>query len=57
VTIADKLEDPARPWHGLEVGFMFTAILMVVGSVLWLIGARYLQQDTELAPSRVAKFE
>jgi MFS family permease len=53
--IADKFEDPSRPWHGLEVGFMFTAILMVVGSVLWLIGAKYLAADTEAAPRRRAE--
>jgi hypothetical protein len=37
------------------VGFKFTGILMVVGSLLWLWGARYLAEDTEKAPRRVAE--
>src|SRR5437868_12503429 len=40
--IADKFNDAGRPAHGLEVGFVFTTILMVVGSVLWLFGMRFL---------------
>jgi hypothetical protein len=52
--VADAFADPARPARGLEVGFMMTAILMVLGSVLWLWGMRYLERDTEMAPRRVA---
>jgi len=52
--IADKFNDVARPAHGLEVGFGFTTVLMVVGSVLWLFGMRFLATDTEKAPLRVA---
>jgi hypothetical protein len=52
-TIADRFDRPGDASRGLEVGFMFTAILMVAGGLLWLWGARYLQRDTELAPTRV----
>jgi hypothetical protein len=52
--IADKFNDLSKPAHGLEVGFVFTTVLMVVGSVLWLLGMRFLARDTELAPLRVA---
>jgi MFS family permease len=55
--IADKFNDASRPAHGLEVGFVFTTILMVVGSVLWLFGMKFLERDTELAPTRVARTE
>ena len=55
--IADRFNDTARPAHGLEVGFVFTTVLMVVGSVLWLFGMRFLERDTELAPGRVVRGE
>src|SRR5438105_497533 len=55
--IADRFNRPGDAAHGIKVGFEFTAVLMVVGSVLWLIGSRFLAEDTEKAPSRVAKSE
>jgi MFS family permease len=38
---------------GNEVGFEVVAASLVLGGLLWLCGAPYLQRDTELAPSRM----
>jgi MFS family permease len=40
--------------HGLNLAFVGVSILVLIGGVLWLIGARYLERDTELAPKRLA---
>jgi MFS family permease len=37
----------------LETGFLLISVLMLVGGVLWLCGARFLARDTALAPSRL----
>jgi MFS family permease len=37
----------------LRVGFIVVSLLMLVGGVLWLWGARYLEKDTALAPTRM----
>jgi hypothetical protein len=36
---------------GLEAGFIVVSFLMLVGGLLWLWGARYLERDTEAAPT------
>jgi MFS transporter, Spinster family, sphingosine-1-phosphate transporter len=33
--------------------FQFVSLTVLLGGVLWLLGARYLQRDTELAPTRL----
>jgi MFS family permease len=38
---------------GINTGFGFMAAIMGVGGLIWLWGMRYLQRDTELAPSRL----
>jgi MFS family permease len=38
----------------LDVGFQVVSVLVLVGGVLWLWGARYLERDTALAPHRLA---
>jgi MFS family permease len=43
--------DPQKP--NFEVGFMVVSATMLVGGVFWLWGARYLEQDTQLAPTRI----
>src|ERR1051325_641424 len=53
--IADRFNRPGDAAHGIKVGFEFTAVLMVVGRVLWLVGARFLARDTELAPDRAGR--
>ena len=40
--------------YSLRLGFLVVSVMMVVGGVLWLWGAKYLQQDTEAAPHRLA---
>jgi MFS family permease len=40
-------------WKGMDAGFSFMAVVMAAGGVIWLWGARYLQRDTELAPTRL----
>jgi hypothetical protein len=37
----------------MTTGFIFVSALMVVGALLWLWGARYLQRDTALGPTRM----
>lgn len=49
----DAISPPIIGWvadrHGLPVGFIVVSGMMVVGGVVWLLGARYLQADTEAA--------
>ena len=42
----------ADRWN-IDAGFAFMAIVMALGGVLWLWGARYLARDTALAPARL----
>jgi MFS family permease len=35
-------------------GFLLVSFMMLLGGLLWLLGTRYLQRDTELAPTRLA---
>jgi predicted MFS family arabinose efflux permease len=37
----------------LNAGFAFVSLLVLVGGALWLWGARYLERDTALAPTRL----
>ncbi len=37
----------------IDNGFIMVAVVMALGGVVWLMGARYLEQDTRLAPTRV----
>ncbi len=37
----------------MTVAFLIVSVLILVGGLLWLWGARYLQRDTELAPTRL----
>jgi MFS family permease len=36
----------------LSPGFVLVSIMMVGGGILWLMGARHLERDTKLAPTR-----
>ena len=38
---------------GMNVAFPTVGIMFLVSGVLWLAGARYLQRDTELAPTKL----
>jgi MFS transporter, Spinster family, sphingosine-1-phosphate transporter len=39
----------------MKLGFIVVSAFMMVGGVLWLWGARYLERDTALAPTRLAQ--
>ncbi|MFA5057485.1 MAG: MFS transporter [Opitutaceae bacterium] len=36
--------------YGMEAGFLVVGLMFLVAGALWLLGARHLQRDTELAP-------
>jgi MFS family permease len=42
--------------YSLDVGFLVVGVMFVVAGALWLLGARFLQRDTELAPARLPQF-
>jgi MFS family permease len=39
--------------HDMNVGFQAVSIAIVVGGIFWLLGARHLGRDTQLAPTRI----
>ena len=41
-------------FHDMGRAFWLVAIMLLVGGVLWLLGVRHLEKDTELAPQRLA---
>jgi MFS family permease len=51
--IADQKDLQIMGKSGLEAGFLVVSLLMLVGGFLWLWGARYLEKDTTLAPTRL----
>src|SRR5262249_21758781 len=38
------------PFKGTALGFVVVSLMMLVGGVLWIWGARYLERDTRRAP-------
>ena len=55
--LGDAISPPLIGWisgkEHLDHGFMVVSLAMLVGGLFWLMGARYLKRDTELAPSRL----
>jgi MFS family permease len=43
----------AHPEGNMNAGFAVVAVMILVGGVLWVWGAQYLDRDTALAPTRV----
>jgi hypothetical protein len=39
-------------FHGMKTGFLVVSFMFLVSGISWLWGTRYLQRDTELAPTR-----
>lgn len=39
--------------YNLQAGFFVVSLILLLGGILWLWGARFLQRDTELAPFRL----
>jgi hypothetical protein len=37
----------------MNVAFLVVGAMFLISGIFWLIGARYLAQDTELAPTRL----
>ncbi len=48
------VEMQAAELKGLNTAFVIVSILVLIGGLLWLWGTRYLQRDTEAAPTRLA---
>lgn len=42
-----------KGWANIDVGFVVISVMILVGGLLWLWGARYLEEDTRLAPTRL----
>jgi hypothetical protein len=40
-------------YSNLDQAFRFVSVLVLIGGLLWLWGARYLERDTALAPHRL----
>lgn len=61
IFVIHALGDAISPWiigaiasrSSLHVGFIVVAFLVLVSGLLWLWGARYLERDTALAPTRL----
>jgi MFS family permease len=54
----DALSPPMIGWiadrSSMKTAFTVTSFMILIGGVLWLWAARYLGEDTELAPKRLA---
>jgi len=40
--------------QNMNLAFLLVSALILVGGVLWLWGARYLERDTKMAPARLS---
>jgi MFS family permease len=53
----DAISPPLIGWisgkEHLDRGFTVVSIAMLIGGVLWLIGAKFLQRDTEIGPTQL----
>ncbi len=37
----------------MNIGFLVVGVMILIGGIFWIIGARYLDRDTQLAPTRL----
>jgi hypothetical protein len=55
--LGDAISPPLIGWisgkEHLDRGFTVVSIAMLIGGVLWLIGAKFLQGDTEKGPTEL----
>lgn len=51
--ISGLAASPAHPTGNMNVGFVVVALAILVGGVFWLMGAKHLERDTQLAPGRL----
>jgi MFS family permease len=49
----NDLDAQTAELQGLNIGFIVVSILVLAGGIFWLWGARYLERDTALAPTRI----
>jgi MFS family permease len=54
----DAISPPLIGWISggqahLDRGFIVVSLAMLVGGIIWLMGAKYLKHDAEMAPSRL----
>lgn len=62
IFIIHLLGDAASPWligkiadkTSMNIAFMVVSFMILVGGIIWLCAARYLGEDTEMAPKRLA---
>jgi MFS family permease len=51
--LGDAISPPVIGWisdrYNMNAGFLFVGLMFLVGGVIWLLGAKYLQRDTERA--------
>jgi MFS family permease len=56
--LGDAISPPVIGWiadhYNMNTGFLFVGVMLLVGGVIWLWGARYLQRDTQLAEAEPA---
>ncbi|MES1167303.1 MAG: hypothetical protein ABUL68_04810, partial [Pseudomonadota bacterium] len=43
--------------YSMATGFVVVGVMFVVAGVLWLLGARHLQRDTERAPLQLERIK
>ena len=63
ILVIHALGDAISPWvigtiagsYNLATGFTVVSIFILIGGIFWLWGARYLERDTALAPTRLAE--
>lgn len=52
--ITDLTRTPARPQGDMTFAFVLLSGMIALAGILWILGARWLEEDTRLAPSRLA---
>lgn len=52
--ITDATKSASHPGGNMTIAFLSLSVFILIAGVLWLMGARHLDRDTELAPSRIA---
>ncbi len=52
--ITDLTKTSANPKGDMNAGFLLVSLTILASGVFWIWGARHLQRDTELAPTRLS---
>lgn len=55
--LGDAISPPVMGWisdhYDMNAAFLVVGVMFLLGGLIWLWGARYLKEDTELAPRRL----